>query len=60
MNYDKKRKRQSGNQAKQMQDSYQVWFDDECKVHGKAIKARKKVKEPTDTPSYIDCSTLTE
>ena len=60
MNLDKKRKRQSGRQAKQVQVTYQVWIDDQCKVHAKLIKPRKKIKELSETPSYIDCNTLAE
>ncbi len=57
MNYEKKRKRQNARQARQQQDTYKVWIDDQCKVHAKLIKPGKKV---TEMPSYIDCSTLTE
>lgn len=57
MNYEKKRKRQSGRQAKQVQDTYRVWIDEEAKIHAKLFKARKKVSE---MPAYIDCSILTE
>lgn len=45
MNYDKKRKRQSGRQAKQVQESYRLLIDERGEVHAKLIKARKKVKE---------------
>lgn len=41
MNYNKKRKRQSGRQARKVQDCYKIWFDDEAKIHATQFKARK-------------------
>jgi hypothetical protein len=45
MNYTKKRKRQSGRQARQVQDCYKIWIDDEAKIHATVVKARKKDPE---------------
>ncbi len=39
MNLDKKRKRQSGRQARKVQDRYSIWIDDAGKVHSKRYKA---------------------
>lgn len=47
MNHDKKRKRQNGRQTKLTQDCYQVWIDDDGKVHSKLVKARKKATDFT-------------
>lgn len=49
MNYEKKRKRNSGRQARQVQDCYKIWIDDEAKIHATLVKARKKLPE---TPSF--------
>ena len=40
MNYDKKRKRQSGRQARMVQDCYSCYIDDEGKIHAKLYRAR--------------------
>lgn len=45
MNYDKKRKRQSGRQARQVQDCYSIYIDDLGKIHSKLVKARKPLKD---------------
>lgn len=42
MNYDKKRKRQSGRQARQVQDTYRIWLNEEGKIRSSLQKARKK------------------
>lgn len=49
MNYDKKRKRNRGRQARKVQDTYQVWIDDKCNVHAKLIKGKQKTM-PSETP----------
>lgn len=41
MNYQKKRNRLSGRQSRQPQDIYQVYVDNEGKVNGRAVKARR-------------------
>lgn len=48
MNYDKKRKRQSGRQAKQVQDCYKIWIDEAGKIGATLVKARKKAPEDYD------------
>lgn len=45
MNFDKKRKRQSGRQARQTQDTYKIWIDEEVKIHATLQKAAKKPKD---------------
>lgn len=40
MNYEKKRKRQSGRQSRKVQDCYSVWIDEAGKIHGKLYQGR--------------------
>lgn len=47
MNYEKKRKRQSGRQDKQEQGLYKIWIDSQHKIHATFVKPRKKPKKPT-------------
>lgn len=46
MNYEKKRKRQNGRQARKPQDSYSIYIDEACKIHAKLIKSLDKSRDP--------------
>jgi hypothetical protein len=43
MNYEKKRKRQSGRQ-KRKEPQYKIYIDEECRIHAAIEKSQKRTK----------------